>query len=96
MNIQIAVLCDAATDSNGRTLPDLVGMSMRRAVRELSQRAVEMHIEGKGIVVRQDPPAGTSLPMSKHCWLWCADAGSPLTSRLNAVVASAPSRGLRP
>ncbi len=86
----------APTDSSGRTLPDLVGMSMRQAVRELSKRAVNMRIAGKGIVVRQQPVAGTPLPISGSCRVWCADSGVPISSRVNASVASASSRTNRP
>lgn len=86
----------APADSSGRALPDLVGMSMRQAVRELSQRAVEMRIEGKGIVVRQDPPAGTPLPMSGRCRVWCADAGTPVAARVSAAVANSVARMNRP
>ncbi|MEO5989320.1 MAG: PASTA domain-containing protein, partial [Candidatus Eisenbacteria bacterium] len=86
----------APADSNGRTLPDLLGLSMRQAVRELSKRAVDMRISGKGIVVRQVPAAGVSLPMTGPCRVWCEDTGVPISSRLDASVASAPYRKHRP
>lgn len=94
--MSVVAYLSAPSDSTGRTLPDLVGLPMRQAIRQLSERAVEMRIEGKGIVVRQEPPAGTPLPMSGRCRVWCADAGSPVASRVSASLASASSRNNRP
>lgn len=62
----------APQDSLGRALPDLVGLTLREAVRRLSQRAVPMRITGNGIVTRQEPAAGTRLPLAGPCRLWCS------------------------
>ncbi len=69
-------------DSLGRTLPDLVGMPVREALRQLSLRQVKVHLEGSGLVVRQEPSPGTALPLAGGCRLWCSDSG----------VASGPTR----
>ena len=61
----------APQDSLGRLLPDLVGLPVREAIRQLSQRAVRARISGSGLVVRQEPPAGAPLPLAGDCRLWC-------------------------
>jgi len=62
----------APADSTGRSLPDLVGLTVREAMRRLTQRSVTVHITGSGVVTRQDPPPGTRLPLSGPCRLWCS------------------------
>jgi hypothetical protein len=62
----------APADSTGRSLPDLVGLTVREAMRRLSQRAVTVRISGSGVVTRQDPAPGTRLPLKGPCRLWCA------------------------
>ncbi len=65
-------------DSSGRVLPDLVGQPLREALRQLTLRQVQAHIAGRGMVVRQDPAAGTPLSPPAECWLWC-EPGSVAT-----------------
>jgi len=62
----------APTDSLGRALPDLVGLTVREAMRRLGQRAVTVRISGSGVVTRQEPAAGTPLPLKGPCRLWCS------------------------
>ena len=64
----------APQDSLGRSLPDLVGLTVREAMRRLTQRAVPVRISGSGFVTRQEPPPGTPLPLKGPCRLWCSSA----------------------
>lgn len=78
-------------DSIGRSMPDLTGLPVRQAIRQLTQRQVQPFVTGSGFVVRQEPAPGTPLPVSGGCRLWCAaDAGAP--GRGGVSVASASSR----
>ena len=77
----------APQDSLGRALPDLVGLTLREAVRRLSQRAVPMRITGNGIVTRQEPAAGTRLPLAGPCRLWCSPGDdAPASERMSALL----------
>jgi cell division protein FtsI/penicillin-binding protein 2 len=64
----------APQDSVGRSLPDLVGLPVREAMRRLTQRAVPVRISGSGFVTRQSPAPGTRLPLAGPCRLWCSPA----------------------
>lgn len=80
-------------DSAGRVLPDLVGLSVREALRRLSSRQVTARISGRGIVVRQEPVAGTSLPIAGPCRLWCeADAPPSAVAPTAAALLASASR----
>jgi stage V sporulation protein D (sporulation-specific penicillin-binding protein) len=68
---RVDVWLDAPSDSAGRTLPDLTGMAVREALRELGRREVAVRIVGSGTVVRMEPPAGTPLPLERPCVLRC-------------------------
>lgn len=70
----------APQDSVGRSLPDLVGLPVREAMRRLTQRAVPVRISGSGFVTRQSPAPGTRLPLAGPCRLWCSPT-SPETER---------------
>jgi len=61
----------APTDSGGATLPDLVGLTVRKAMRELSRRQVLVKLFGNGSVIEQSPAAGTPLPLEGPCTLRC-------------------------
>ena len=50
-------------------MPDLAGMSMRRALRVLQDKKIKVRIEGTGRVVAQSPAAGTPLGGVKECLL---------------------------
>lgn len=58
-------------DSASRVLPDLTGLPLREALRSLTRLAVRARIEGAGVVQRQEPVAGTALPLNGECRLWC-------------------------
>jgi cell division protein FtsI/penicillin-binding protein 2 len=54
-------------------LPNVVGLTTRQAVTQLAAVAVQADLVGHGIVVRQDPPAGTIVPRGKSCVLVCEE-----------------------
>lgn len=81
-------------DSVHRTLPDLTGMPMREALRQLTVRQVRPRLSGHGLVVRQDPPPGTPLPLEGSCTLWCEVPDAPARER--AGVSAAPASARRP
>jgi beta-lactam-binding protein with PASTA domain len=77
-------------DSLGRVLPALVGLPVREALRQLSLRQVTVHLEGSGLVARQEPAPGTALPLAGGCRLWCvepAPAAGPQTFEASVVAA---------
>ena len=80
----------APQDSLGRALPNLVGLTVRDAIRRLSQRAVEVRISGSGFVTRQEPPPGTPLPLSGPCRLWCSPGESEVVGSGAARSPSLP------
>jgi hypothetical protein len=49
-----------------------VGLTVREAMRRLTQRAVTVRISGSGVVTRQEPAPGTRLPLNGPCRLWCS------------------------
>jgi cell division protein FtsI/penicillin-binding protein 2 len=51
------------------TVPDVVGMSAREAMRTLVQLGVSPHLEGDGIVMAQIPEAGTAFKPDVECRL---------------------------
>ena len=55
--------------STGTGLPDLRGMSAREALRELARLGLSARMQGAGVVVHQDPPAGTPLEPGGSCTL---------------------------
>lgn len=91
----IIAFLSPAPDSAGRHLPDLAGLSVREALRQLSRRQVVLRVQGHGLVVRQEPAAGTPLPLAGACRIWCEvprRAGKP-----GAIVATAlPAPARRP
>ncbi len=78
-------------DSLGRHLPALAGLTVREAMRQLGLRQVTARIEGQGLVVHQEPPAGTPLPIPGSVRLWCAlpDAAARTHASTDAAAASA-------
>ena len=50
-------------------LPDLRGMSAREALRELARIGLTAKIQGTGVVVEQDPPAGSAFEPGASCTL---------------------------
>lgn len=53
----------------GRVMPVLKGMTMREAANRLADLDLEITFKGHGVVVVQDPPAGTSLRGHRQCTL---------------------------
>ncbi len=53
----------------GTGLPDLTGMSAREALRELARLGLSARMQGAGVVVQQDPPAGAPLEPGATCTL---------------------------
>jgi cell division protein FtsI/penicillin-binding protein 2 len=50
-------------------LPDLRGMGAREALRELARLGLTARLQGAGVVVDQDPPAGSPLEPGATCTL---------------------------
>jgi cell division protein FtsI (penicillin-binding protein 3) len=50
-------------------LPDLRGMSAREALRELARVGLTARMEGAGVVVEQNPPAGSPIEAGATCTL---------------------------
>lgn len=78
-------------DSVYARLPDLTGMPVREALRQLSVRQVTFRISGRGLVVRQEPAPGTSLPFDGTCRIWCEvpDAAAVIPPGARAALATA-------
>jgi stage V sporulation protein D (sporulation-specific penicillin-binding protein) len=72
-------------DVGEQSLPDLVGLPVRAALRRLAPHQVTARIVGKGTVVRQSPAAGTRLPLEGPCVLYCEPGG---TGQPSAAVAN--------
>ena len=62
----VVALPTNATDTG---LPDLTGMSARDALRELARLGLSARMQGAGVVVDQDPPAGSPLEPGATCTL---------------------------
>jgi len=82
----------APQDSLGRSLPNLVGLPVREAMRRLSQREVPVKITGNGFVTRQEPAPGAALPLNGPCRLWCAphDEGSTAVAPVRSERVASP------
>lgn len=68
-----------ASDSrvSGAAMPDLTGMSARRAVAELSALGLSPRLAGAGFVVDQVPLPGASTVPGETCQLRLAESASP-------------------
>lgn len=51
----------ASRNASEALLPDLCGRTLKSALKELSALGVTARFQGSGLVVEQDPPAGTAL-----------------------------------
>ncbi len=52
-------------------MPQVVGMSIRQALQQLSLYGIDAHVVGSGRVAQQYPPAGTTVSSSLRCELRC-------------------------
>jgi cell division protein FtsI (penicillin-binding protein 3) len=50
-----------------KVMPDLKGMTMRRAMKVLTKSGVRCRVKGTGLAVSQDPPPGTPLEPETLC-----------------------------
>jgi cell division protein FtsI (penicillin-binding protein 3) len=50
-----------------KLMPDLEGMTIRRALRLLNRYGLRCRLKGSGLAVAQDPPAGTPLEPGTVC-----------------------------
>ncbi len=92
----VTLWLSAPADSSGRRLPDLAGLPVREALRRLTLRQVAARIEGRGVVVRQSPAAGTPLPLPGCVRLWCEPRVTeiePGAAGARVLTASAAYRG---
>jgi len=83
----------APADSAGARLPDLRGLSVREALRRLTLCQIPAHIEGHGVVVREEPAPGAPLPRKDGVRLWCEPrmtAPEPRPTPGTLAVASRP------
>ena len=52
-------------------MPQLVGLSLRQALQQLSLLGIDAHVVGNGRVTQQHPAAGTAISPSTRCELRC-------------------------
>ncbi len=71
----IVPLMPAERDPN--VVPDLRGMSGRDALRALAQVGLTARVQGTGVVVDQQPPAGSPLERATNCLLILTRTPSP-------------------
>jgi cell division protein FtsI (penicillin-binding protein 3) len=69
-----APVVSLVADGPPGTVPDLHGMSAREAVQKLVKLGMNAHVSGDGVVVSQDPAAGTPLEADAVCRLVLARA----------------------
>jgi len=62
-----------STTPGGKSLPNVVGLTVRQALTRLAEVAVQPTIVGRGVVVRQDPPAGSAVARGKSCLIVCEE-----------------------
>lgn len=68
-------------------VPDLSRMTLRDARRALNDRGLDGAFEGAGVVVRQDPPAGTACSASTGVRAWAEPGGGyvPVATQTTAA-----------
>jgi cell division protein FtsI (penicillin-binding protein 3) len=67
-----------ASMHDGGALPDLRGFGARDALRELARLGLTARMQGVGVVVEQNPPAGTAVEPGGTCTLVLARARPPV------------------
>jgi Penicillin-binding Protein dimerisation domain/PASTA domain len=66
---EVVINLSGMLEEQTRTIPDLTGLSLRRALRLLQGMEVEVHVEGSGRITSQNPKAGKTLKAGDQCWL---------------------------
>lgn len=70
--VKLALQSEAVADKQGRmTVPNVRGMSIRRAINRLTIDEFDVLIEGSGIVAQQIPAAGQKVPVGTRIRLRC-------------------------
>jgi len=59
-------------------MPSVTGRSLRKAMQNMQQLGVRISVKGTGIVVKQDPPAGTQLKSRQAFLLLRSDDDPPM------------------
>ena len=72
-----AALSRASAAESADRMPDLIGLSARVAIAELSRRGVEAKLTGSGFVVSQSPESGTPIGPGESCRLQLSGSFSP-------------------
>ncbi len=63
---------EKTTDSSGKIMPDVIGLSLRKGLQRLNPCKLKVQIQGSGKILVQHPAAGTSLAKIKSCTLTLA------------------------
>ncbi len=70
--VKLLLTGEAVTDAKGMmTVPDLRGMSIRRAINRLVVNEFEMRVEGSGVVVQQSPKPGQKVAVGTAVYVQC-------------------------
>jgi len=92
----VTVWLSPPADSTSRVMPDLAGVAVRDAIRRLALLGVQPRIEGRGLVVRQEPVAGTPLGEDRRARLWCEPGVATLVSPAGTPALAAAASSSRP
>lgn len=70
--VKVLLTGEAVTDAKGMmTVPDLRGMSIRRAINWLVMDEFEVRVEGSGVVIQQSPKPGQKVSIGTVVYLQC-------------------------
>ncbi len=61
----------AESDSLYGSMPSLIGLSLRKAIVELSMHGLRAKVDGHGLVTGQQPAAGSNMKIGSRCYLEC-------------------------
>ncbi|MFQ5649138.1 MAG: penicillin-binding transpeptidase domain-containing protein [bacterium] len=67
----LLILGPDETQSEYAVMPNLVGLSLRKAIVELSGRGLQAKVLGSGQVVKQQPGKGAKIRVGARCYLQC-------------------------
>jgi cell division protein FtsI (penicillin-binding protein 3) len=68
--------------------PSLLGLSVREAVRRAQPLGLELEVQGSGLVVAQDPPAGTAVGADRRVRVQLEPAGGDTPVRVDAPASA--------